>query len=164
MIEQIELTALAEPLRIGVIADTHGWLRQEALAALRGSHLILHAGDIGKPEVLTGLGTLGRVIAVRGNVDRSDWVLPLPSRVFVRFSDQCILLSHQRPEAVAVDDARTTVVVFGHSHRPHRQREPGRLHFNPGSAGPRRFHLPVTVGRLLFREGEWHSEIIDLPT
>jgi putative phosphoesterase len=148
--------------RIGVIADTHGLLRPQALDALAGSQLILHAGDVGTPEVLDGLRRLAPVIAVRGNVDRGDWAMALPLEEIVVLAGHRLLLLHSLAERspAAPGDAEFSVIVSGHSHQPREEWIGGTLCFNPGSAGPRRFRLPVAVGRLSLEDNAWHSEIV----
>lgn len=156
--------AAGAAVTIGVISDTHGQVRPEALAALAGSDLILHAGDIGRPEVLEALGQIAPVVAVRGNVDRGAWAERLPERETVHVAPFAIHLLHNRNE-LELDPAAAgfTAVVSGHSHKPAAEWRDGVLYFNPGSAGPRRFKLPVAVGRLVCVNGELRSEIIELP-
>jgi len=148
---------------IGVISDTHGLIRPEALAALNGSQLILHAGDIGRPEVLEALRRIAPVIAVRGNVDRGLWAESLPEYETVRAGPFSLYLLHSlrelNPDPAA---ARFAAVVSGHSHRPEMERKGRVLYFNPGSAGPRRFRLPVAVGRLMVQAGRLQGEIVEL--
>lgn len=135
--------------RLGVISDTHGLVRPEALAALAGSELILHAGDIGAPEVLDALRALAPVRAVRGNNDRGRWADGLVEIERVQVERAAICLLHD-VGLLRLDPVRDgiQVVVAGHSHRPRNELRDGVLYFNPGAAGPRRFRLPVTVGRL----------------
>lgn len=135
--------------RIGLISDTHGLVRAEALAALRGSELILHAGDIGSPEVLAALRELAPVVAVRGNTDRDEWARGIADTQEVQIGAAWVHLLHE-VDRLAIDPAAAgfQVVVFGHSHRPAVERRNGVLFVNPGSAGPRRFTLPVSVARL----------------
>jgi putative phosphoesterase len=134
---------------IGVISDTHGLLRPDALKALRGSDLILHAGDIGSEEIVPKLAEIAPVIAVRGNIDTEPWTRELPETIVVEVGAMKILLTHNRAELKVVpSQERCSVVVFGHSHKPHSETVGGVLWFNPGSAGPRRFKLPISVGRL----------------
>jgi putative phosphoesterase len=140
---------VASPLRVGVISDTHGLVRPEALDALREADVIVHAGDIGGPHVLQELGELAPVIAVRGNVDVERWATALPERRRLELGGATVLLIHDRailggPPAVEGID----VVVFGHSHQPLAEREGGVLWFNPGSAGPGRFSHSVSLGLL----------------
>ena len=148
---------------IGVISDTHGLLRDEAVRELRRVDRILHAGDVGDPAILDRLRELAPVTAVRGNVDRGRWATALPSTEVAEIGSIAIYMLHDigtldlRPEA-----AGFRVVVYGHSHQPKMEQKSGVLYFNPGSAGPRRFDLPITVGRLTIAEGELQAEIIDL--
>ena len=150
-------------MRIGVISDTHGLLRPEALAALRGSDHILHAGDVGGAEILDQLGRLAPLTVVRGNVDRRRWAMTLPETEVVEVEDLSIYMLHDlsrldlKPEA-----AGFRVVVYGHSHRPKIEEKNGVLYFNPGSAGPKRFRLPVSVGRLVIGKGNVQAELIEL--
>ena len=137
-------------MRVGLISDTHGLLRPEALAALAGSDLILHAGDVGTPAVLDGLRALAPVVAVRGNVDAAAWARGLPEVATVPLGRHRLLLLHDA-KALALDPAREgyAAVVAGHSHRPSHALRDGVHFVNPGSAGPRRFRLPVAVARLV---------------
>ncbi len=136
-------------MRVGVIADTHALVRPEALAALAGAELILHAGDVGAPEVLDALARIAPVRAVRGNNDKGAWAKRLPESLAVDVAGRTIYMIHDVKE-LDVDPARAgfAAVVAGHSHRPRNEVVDGVLYFNPGSAGPRRFSLPITVGRL----------------
>ncbi len=134
---------------IGVVADTHGLLRPEALRALRGSDLIIHAGDVGTPEVLEGLREIAPVVVVRGNTDRGRWAASLPERVTLRAAPFTIGIAHDVTTLGRdVDAAGLDVVIAGHSHRPSLARRGRRLLLNPGSIGPRRFTLPVALARL----------------
>jgi putative phosphoesterase len=148
---------------IGVISDTHGLLRPEALAALRGSDYIIHAGDIGDPEILDTLAKIAPVTAVRGNVDHEAWAPEIPATNVLDVSDASIYVLHSiadldlKPEA-----AKFAAVVYGHSHMPEKEMKNDVLYFNPGSAGPRRFKLPVSVGRLLLLKGKIEAEIVEL--
>jgi putative phosphoesterase len=134
---------------VGVISDTHGLLRGEAIHALRGAEQIIHAGDIGGLEILEKLGEIAPVTAVRGNVD-GDWASSIPLSEVVEVEGVSIYVLHilqrldLKPEAAGFG-----VVVYGHSHEPRQEVKNGVLYFNPGSAGPRRFKLPVSVGRLV---------------
>jgi putative phosphoesterase len=147
---------------IGVISDTHGLLRPEAVAALQGSDYIIHAGDVGDPAILTELTAIAPVTAVRGNVDREKWARDLPETNILEVGSTAIYVLH---DVGRLDlDPRTakfTAVIFGHSHRPSQEMRNGVLFFNPGAAGPRRFTLPVTVGRLRI-SGSLSAEIIPL--
>jgi putative phosphoesterase len=140
---------VASRLEVGVISDTHGLLRPQALAALAGSEVILHAGDVGGHDVLEELSRIAPVLAVRGNAD-GGWARLLPERRRLELGDVPLLLLHDRA-LLGLDpgDAGLSLVVFGHSHRPLAERKGRVLWFNPGSAGPRRFRLPVSVGRLV---------------
>lgn len=148
---------------IGVISDTHGLLRAEAVEALRGSDFIVHAGDVGTPEVLEGLRAIAPVTAVRGNVDVGSWARRLPKTEVLEVDGILIYALHildqldLKPEAAGM-----RVVVYGHSHMPKQERKNGVLYFNPGSAGPRRFHLPVSVGKLVVEGGAVRGEIVEL--
>lgn len=134
-------------MQIGLISDTHGLLRPEALDALRGCELILHAGDIGSPRILQALSQLAPLRAVRGNNDSGDWAEALPECLHIEAGGKRILLLHDRkalPRAVTGVD----LVASGHSHKPSVETRDGLMFVNPGSAGPRRFSLPVTLARL----------------
>ena len=148
---------------IGIISDTHGLLRPEAVAALRGSPLIIHAGDVGCPEILDELRRIAPVFAVRGNVDRGLWAMGLPETEIVEVED-CLLYVLHDLDALNLDPptAGFRAVITGHSHQPRIETRDGVLYLNPGSAGPRRFHLPVSVGRLSLTGGELQAEIINL--
>jgi putative phosphoesterase len=136
-------------MRVGVISDTHGLLRPEAIAALRGSDLIIHAGDIGRRDVLQQLQDLAPTHAVRGNIDIQPWARNLSDTAVVRAGRQHIFVLHDISQ-LAIDpfSAGYGAVVFGHSHRASAEIRAGVLLLNPGSAGPRRFGLPVTLARL----------------
>jgi len=154
---------VAQPLQIGLISDTHGLLRAEARDALAGVDLILHAGDIGKPEVLADLATLAPVQAVRGNVDRGAWADRLPEVRRLSVGEHVIVLAHQLAGVEAGELATgAAIVVFGHSHRPVVERRGTTLYVNPGSAGPRRFRLPVAVGRLALNGPRVRASVIEL--
>jgi putative phosphoesterase len=156
--------SVVQPARIiGLISDTHGLLRREALEALRGSDLILHAGDVGKPEILQTLKTLAPVVAVRGNVDTEEWAQALPTLAIAETGTALIYILHSLAE-LDIDPAATGfhVVVSGHSHQPGRSEKDGVLYINPGSAGPRRFQLPVTVARLDLGCAPWQVRFVDL--
>jgi uncharacterized protein len=154
-----------KPVILGVISDTHGLLRPEAVEALHGSNRILHAGDIGNPEILEALAQIAPVTAVRGNVDTSAWARALPATEIVEAAGVSIYILHDlgqldlKPEA-----AGFRVVVYGHSHQPKIEKKNRVLYFNPGSAGPRRFHLPVSIGRLMIEAGRVRAELIELKT
>lgn len=151
------------PRRIGLIADTHGLLREEALRALRGSELIVHAGDVGEPEILDRLRELAPVVAVRGNVDTAEWARVLPVTAVAEAGAVLIYVLHD-VKALDLDPvaAGFGVVVSGHSHKFGRSERGGVLYVNPGSAGPRRFQLPITVARLDLSRRPWGLEFVDL--
>ncbi|HEX8115781.1 MAG TPA: metallophosphoesterase family protein [Pyrinomonadaceae bacterium] len=148
---------------VGVISDTHGLVRPEALEALAGSELIIHAGDVGGPEVLEELGRVAPVVAVRGNNDRGAWAEALPEYEAVEVNGAFVYVLHDLKELdIAPAPAGFRVVVSGHSHKPLIEERRGVLYLNPGSAGPRRFKLPVTVARLNLSGGDANAEIINL--
>jgi hypothetical protein len=147
---------------IGVISDTHGLLRPEAIDYLRVSDLIIHAGDIGDPDILETLQSIAPTFAVRGNVDYGSWVQTLPDNDVVEVADKYIYVIHQL-EALDLDPAgEFDAVIFGHTHEPERRQTDGVLYFNPGSAGPRRFRLPVTIGNITVTSNGLESEIFRL--
>jgi uncharacterized protein len=149
--------------RIGLISDTHGLLREEAVEALMGSELIIHAGDVGKPEILEELRKIAPVVAVRGNVDSEPWARALPETAVAEASGATIYVLH---DVKALDlkpaAAGFSIVVSGHSHKPGKTERDGVLYINPGSAGPRRFKLPITVARLQFEKGSWSVGFVEL--
>jgi len=153
---------VASTLTVGVVSDTHGLVRPEAIEALRGSDVILHAGDVGGSHVLQELGGLAPVIAVRGNVD-GGWARLLPERRRLELGGVPVMVLHDRA-LLGLDPAAEglRVVVFGHSHQPLAERRDGVLWFNPGSAGPRRFRLPVSIGRLVVEDGRVRPRLIEL--
>jgi len=148
-----------------LISDTHGLLRPEALEALRDSELILHAGDVGKPEILTALRKLAPVTAVRGNVDTADWAKSLPDSAVARAGDVLFYVLHDM-HALDLNPAAAgfRVVVSGHSHQAGKFERDGVLYINPGSAGPRRFQLPVSVARLNLACTPFEVEFVELKT
>jgi putative phosphoesterase len=148
---------------IGVISDTHGLLRPQAVAALEGSALIIHAGDVGDPTILDDLRQIAPVVVVRGNVDRDAWADPLPLGEIVEHEGARLYVLHIL-EDLDLDPATAGfhAVISGHSHKPKMERQDGVLYFNPGSAGPRRFDLPVSVGRLSVLDGKLRGEIMYL--
>lgn len=148
---------------LGVIADTHGLLRPAAVAALQGAVLIIHAGDVGKPEILDELREIAPVYAIRGNVDKGAWATVLPATEVVTYEEQLIYVLHDRNELdLTPAAAGFHAVISGHSHQPKIEERDGVLYFNPGSAGPRRFNLPVTVGKLRLVGGKLEAEVIRL--
>lgn len=150
--------------RVGVVSDTHGLVRPEMLRALEGSDAIVHAGDVGAPEVLEALRALAPVTAVRGNNDRGPWAQALRDDEVLEIAGRLVYVLHDLAE-LALDPAAATfsVVVSGHSHRPRIEEKRGVLYVNPGSAGPRRFTLPIAVARLdLPADGPPVARIVDL--
>ena len=146
-----------------VISDTHGLLRSEAVDALRGADRILHAGDVGDPEILDTLAQIAPVTAVRGNIDTESWAQALPQTEVVEIGGVSIYMLHDlgkldlKPEAAGIH-----AVIYGHSHQPKIEMRKGVLYFNPGSAGPRRFQLPVSVGKLRIENGKIEAELVEL--
>jgi hypothetical protein len=148
---------------IGLISDTHGLLREEALEALRGSELVIHAGDVGKPEILEELRTIASVVAVRGNVDTEPWAQALPETAVVEAGAALIYILHDvKTLDLNAAGAGFHIVVSGHSHKPGKTERDGVLYINPGSAGPRRFQLPVTVALLRVDRTPYEVEFVDL--
>jgi putative phosphoesterase len=148
---------------IGVISDTHGLLRPEALAALRGSDYIIHAGDIGEPSILKKVAEIAPVTAIRGNVDREAWAMKIPATNVLEVGGVSIYVLHNLQELdLKPEAAGLAVVVAGHTHRAKQETTNGVLYFNPGSAGPRRFRLPVTIGRLKVQDGKVSGEIVQI--
>ena len=157
------MSSTAGKMCIGVISDTHGLLRNQACEALQGCELILHAGDVGAEDVLHELKRIAPVVAVRGNVDVEAWARRLHATEMNEFENKVFYMLHRvadldlKPSAAGVH-----AVIYGHSHRPSIEWRGGILYFNPGSAGPRRFSLPVTVGRIEIVDGELRPEIVPL--
>lgn len=148
---------------VGLVSDTHGLLRAEALEALRGSDFIIHAGDIGNAGVLAELARLAPVTAVRGNNDRGSWASNLRETEVLNVAELSIYVIHDIAK-LDIDPvaAGFHAVISGHSHRPHAAERDGVLYVNPGSAGPRRFNLPVSVGRLSISGGRIRSRLQEL--
>jgi len=156
---------MATPLRVGLISDTHGLLRPQAIDFLQGSDLIVHGGDICDGAILTALAAIAPVIAVRGNNDRGDWAARLRESELFRVGDAFIYAIH---DVAAIDieprAAGVQVIVSGHSHQPSIRRDCGVLYVNPGSAGPRRFRLPISVGELTIAGGSVTARTVELET
>jgi putative phosphoesterase len=146
-----------------LVSDTHGVMRPEALAALRNSELIIHAGDIGSPEVLLALEQIAPVLAIKGNNDRDAWARNLPDILFVRVNAIGVQVIHNLNE-LKIEPASTEfqVVISGHSHKPLVATKDGILFINPGSAGPRRFKLPISVARLKIQREKHQAKIVEL--
>jgi uncharacterized protein len=147
---------------IGAISDTHGLLRSQALAALAGCDPIIHAGDIGSLDVLARLGALAPVHAVRGNVDHGAWSANLPLTQRIEIDGFRIYVLHILAELDPQAADKVDAVIYGHSHQPKIETKNGTLFFNSGSAGPRRFGLPITVGRVTAEHGKLRAEIVEL--
>jgi putative phosphoesterase len=149
--------------KIGILSDTHGLMRDEALRALEGSDLIIHAGDIGRPEVLDALARIAPVHAVRGNVDTAGWARQLPRTATVQVEGMRLYLLHNLAE-LDLDPAAGgfAAVIFGHSHKAVWEMRNCVLYLNPGSAGPRRFRLPVSVARMVVGAASARAEIVTL--
>lgn len=150
-------------MRIGVISDTHGLLRPEALAALGGCERIIHAGDIGKPEVLAGLRALAPLEAIRGNVDSGDWAAAIPEQLDLQLGGLRIHVTHD-VKTMAIDPVADgiDVVIAGHSHQPKIEALNGVLYLNPGSAGRRRFTLPISLALLDIEDGQPRAQLVTL--
>jgi len=152
-------------VRIGVISDTHGLLRPEALAALRGSDYIVHAGDVGDPAILDKLAEIAPVTAVRGNVDHGAWAQKIPATNVLAIGEVSIYVLHSLQELdVKPEAAKFAALIYGHSHVAKQEMKNGVLYFNPGSAGPRRFKLPVSVGRFTIENSKIAARILLLET
>lgn len=148
---------------IGIISDTHGLLRPEAVELLRGSEHIIHAGDIGSPEIIPELRKIAPITAIRGNVDTEAWAQSFAETEVVEFDGVDIYIIH---DANALDlnpkAADFAAVISGHSHQPKQEVKNGVLYLNPGSAGPRRFKLPISVGRLVIADGNLNGQILEI--
>ncbi|MEO6829551.1 MAG: metallophosphoesterase family protein [Acidobacteriaceae bacterium] len=152
--------ATAPAIRIGVISDTHGLLRPEAVAALAGCDHILHAGDVGDDNILAALRKIAPLTAIRGNVDHNGVCATLPPTEAVELSGKLFYMVHARADLdLDPQAASVSAIVFGHSHQPEITWQNGILYFNPGSAGPRRFRLPITIGFIDCIRGELHPRI-----
>ena len=153
-----------EKVQVGLISDTHSLLRPAAFQALAGSALIIHAGDIGKPEIIQELETRAPVVAVRGNTDRGEWAQAFPETQAIEVAQQKLFVLHDL-KTLELDPVQAgyKVVVSGHSHQPRAEWRAGVFYLNPGSAGPRRFKLPVTVALLWVSPAGVEAEHIELP-
>ncbi len=148
---------------IGILSDTHGLMRQDALSMLRGVSLIIHAGDIGTPQVIQQLETIAPVVAVRGNTDQGVWAYKLPTTEVVEREGISLYVLHNIAE-LNLDPAAAgfKAVIFGHSHKPLQEIRKGVLFLNPGSAGPKRFKLPVTMALISIKENQLIARIVGL--
>ena len=150
---------------IGIISDTHGLLREESLEALKGSGMIIHAGDIGGLEILDALKSLAPVVAVQGNTDHGGWAQSLPATAVAEVGEAMIYVLHDIKQ-LDLDPAAAgfRMVVSGHSHKPETYERSGVTYLNPGSAGPRRFQLPITLARVEIGVESWKIDFVDLST
>jgi len=150
-------------MRVGIISDTHGLLRPEAMQALDCVDVILHAGDVGQRDVLSNLKRIAPVFAVRGNVDMEAWAQELPLTTVVEVDGASFYLLHNLRELdLRPDGAKFDFVISGHTHQAEQFERQGVVYVNPGSAGPRRFHLPVTLALLDLAKKPWKAEIAEL--
>ncbi len=150
-------------MKLGVISDTHGLLRPEAEAALLGTDAILHAGDVGNLQIIESLQRIAPVFAVRGNVDTGPWASQLPPTLLVDLGGYSLYLLHNLQELdISPKGAGVNIVISGHTHQPAQWEKDGVLYLNPGSAGPRRFNLPVTVALLASDDMPWTAQILNL--
>jgi putative phosphoesterase len=148
---------------IGVISDTHGVLRPEAVRALRGADVIIHAGDVGRRDILDDLRQIAPVFVVRGNTDREEWARALPYTERVQIDQHLIFVLHDLNQLGLTPDVHDiAAVISGHSHKPVIETKRGVLYLNPGSAGPRRFHLPVSVAVIRVTARGLEPKIIEL--
>lgn len=150
-------------MRVGIISDTHGVLRPEAVSALQQVDLIVHTGDVGHPDVLAKLKGIAPVFAVRGNVDTEVWARELPLNTVVQAGGASFYVLHNLRELdVRPEAAKFNFVMSGHTHQAEQKEKQGVVYLNPGSAGPRRFHLPVTLALLDLGKRPWRAEIVEL--
>ncbi len=150
-------------MRIGIISDTHGLLRPEAIKQLAGADHIIHAGDIGAPEVIEGLRRIAPTTAIRGNIDVGEWAKDYPDSELVVLGGRSLYVLHNLKE-IKLDPAASgfDVIISGHSHRPKIETKNGVLYVNPGSAGPRRFKLPIAVGIIALSDGLIVPQILEI--
>lgn len=159
--ETYKTAMTSRPTIVGLISDTHGLLRPEVVNALRGSHAIIHAGDVGREEIVRELEKIAPVTVVRGNIDTSAWSRKLPATNVLEIAGTSIYVLHNIDELdLDPGSAGFSGVIFGHSHRPLIEQRKGVLFVNPGSAGPRRFNLPTSVGRLVIENAILAPELI----
>jgi putative phosphoesterase len=152
-----------EAYQIGIISDTHGLLRPEALEALRGSRVILHAGDIGKQEIIEALEQIAPVTAVRGNIDREAWARQYPLTQVIEIQGIHLYILHDLSQ-LDLDPAASgfAAVISGHSHQAKIENKHGVFYINPGSAGPKRFRLPISVAKIEIKDGKVSTKILTL--
>jgi putative phosphoesterase len=150
-------------LRVGVLSDTHGLLRPEARAFLVGCDYIIHGGDIGSSGVLQDLAAIAPLTAVRGNIDTGEWARELRDTELIRLGDVFAYVLHDIKQLdIEPRAAQVTVVISGHSHQPLIQERDGVLFVNPGSCGPRRFRLPISIGELMINGGRVTANTVEL--
>ena len=153
-----------KPFLLGIISDTHGLLRPEALSALQGSDAIIHAGDVGNPAILDRLKSIAPLFAVRGNVDTEPWSCSLPLPAVVELQHVSIYVLHNLEQLDRnLKTAGFHIVISGHTHQPESRWRDGVLYVNPGSAGPRRFALPISLARLELHKTPWQVEFVNFP-
>ena len=151
------------PRIVGVISDTHGLLRPEAAQALHGSDLIIHAGDVGNSDIIAELKTIAPLFVVRGNIDKEAWANDLPANQVVQFGHSSIYVIHDLHDLdLDPEAAGFSAVITGHTHRAHEYRKGKVLFLNPGSAGPKRFDLPITLARMHIEKEPWSVEFVRL--
>ncbi|MBI6872576.1 metallophosphoesterase family protein [Clostridium aciditolerans] len=149
--------------KIGVISDTHGLLRHEALEMLKGVEMIIHAGDVGDPEILQKLKEIAPVVAVRGNCDKGEWAYKLNKTEVIKLGEVLIYVIHNINDIdIDLEAAGFNIVVSGHSHKPLNIEDNGILFLNPGSIGPRRFNLPISMGILNINKEKVNANLIEL--
>ena len=148
---------------VGVISDTHGLLRPQVLSSLQKSDYIIHAGDVGDPSILTRLSDIAPLTVVRGNVDHGEWTRTIPPTDVLEVGGASLYVLHNLAELdIKPEAAGIAAVIYGHSHVSKQEIKNGVLYFNPGAAGPRRFNLPVSIGRLIVENGKIQAEVIVL--
>ena len=151
-------------IRVGLISDTHGLLRPQAVAALQGSDFIVHGGDIGDAGILDALAAIAPLTVVRGNNDREAWAEAIPETAFLKVGDVHVYAIHDLSQIdIDLAGAGVRVVISGHSHQPKVEERNGVLYVNPGSAGPRRFKLPIAVAELIVDGDTVSARIVELP-
>lgn len=148
--------------KIGVISDTHGLLRPEAEKYLEGSNLIIHAGDIGNSAIINKLRKIATIYAIRGNVDKEKWADEFPDTLELEILNKKIFIIHNIKEVNVSNEKIYDIIISGHSHKPLIEKINGILYLNPGSAGKRRFSLPVSIAQIKIIEGKISAEIIEL--
>ena len=148
--------------KIGVISDTHGLLRPEAEKNLEGSDVIVHAGDIGNFEIINKLEKIATIYAIRGNIDKENWADEFPETLELEILNKKIFIIHDIKEVDVRNEKKYNIIISGHSHKPLIKKINGVLYLNPGSAGKRRFSLPISIAQIKIIEGKVSAEIIEL--